>query len=52
MKAIHELCVIHRDLKPDNLLFNNDGEIVISDFGICKMLLNNDSMTTSLAGTD
>jgi serine/threonine protein kinase len=30
----HEQRVIHRDVKPENLLLNAKGEIVLSDFGI------------------
>lgn len=33
---MHEHDVIHRDLKPDNVMINNDGSIRVMDFGIAK----------------
>jgi len=32
----HQNHVLHRDLKPQNLLINNDGELKLADFGLAR----------------
>jgi serine/threonine-protein kinase len=34
MAAIHAAGIMHRDIKPDNMLRMNDGRLVVSDFGL------------------
>src|SRR5205823_1713598 len=34
----HSLGVIHRDIKPGNLLFHQDGRLLLSDFGIVRLI--------------
>lgn len=35
---IHRQHCIHRDVKPDNILFDNNGSVYLSDFGVAKVL--------------
>ena len=35
----HGLGILHRDVKPANILFTRDGRAVVTDFGLAKMML-------------
>jgi tetratricopeptide (TPR) repeat protein len=38
MHYAHQRLVLHRDLKPGNIIVNSDGQVKILDFGIAQML--------------
>uniref|UniRef100_A0A7N0T7A5 non-specific serine/threonine protein kinase n=1 Tax=Kalanchoe fedtschenkoi TaxID=63787 RepID=A0A7N0T7A5_KALFE len=48
LEYLHSLCVVHRDLKPDNLLIAHDGHIKLTDFGLSRVGLINS--TDDLSG--
>ncbi len=48
---LHKLGVLHRDLKPDNLIVRPGGELVLVDFGSARQLSGSRTYGSTLVGT-
>lgn len=51
LKYLHKLGIAYRDLKPENILLGSDGHIVLTDFGLSKIIQDDDSALESMCGT-
>jgi len=51
LNYIHENKFIHRDLKPENIMIDNNLNFFLIDFGIAKVMTNQDDTVTRAKGT-
>ena len=50
LEAAHNRGIIHRDVKPQNIMISTDGKVKLSDFGIAKAM-NSNTITANVMGS-
>ncbi|MBC7333416.1 MAG: PASTA domain-containing protein [Actinobacteria bacterium] len=51
LEAAHKNNLIHRDIKPQNIMIDSEGVVKVTDFGIAKILGGDETKTISIMGT-
>lgn len=46
IEDLHARRMMHRDLKPDNILIGDDGHLMLADFGMIRMFVDPESSAT------
>ena len=50
LQSAHNQGIVHRDVKPQNIIISKDGKVKLSDFGIAKAI-NSNTITANVMGS-
>lgn len=51
IEYLHNLDIIFRDLKPENVVIDAQGHVLLTDFGLSKEGMDNESITKTFCGS-
>lgn len=51
LQFAHKRNIVHRDIKPHNIIITDEGEVKVTDFGIARTVTSNLTQTGAILGT-